>query len=99
MAPTPEQAAGGVPQVVISGSAGGQSDSTVITLDYLRRAGALPRHGTRNADPRALFLAATFDRAFSDESVGNATFWVSSSVYFDRSAVRLRGRGAEHYLV
>ena len=84
IAPTVQEAASGVSQVVISGSAGGQTDSTVITLDYLRVAELFPSHGTRNADLRALFLAATFDRAYLDDSIKNATFAVSSSVHFAR---------------
>ena len=54
VAPTPEEAAGGMPQVVIAGSAGGQTDATVITMDYLRVVERIPAHGTRNVDPRAV---------------------------------------------
>ena len=69
---------------MISGSAGGQTDSTVITLDYLRVAELFPSHGTRNADPRALFLAATFDRDYRSDTINLDTFVVSSSVHFAR---------------
>jgi hypothetical protein len=78
VAPTPQEAAFGPDDVVLTGSAGGLADTVRIELLYLSVVQVSPPRDRRNVDLAGLSLEAVFNREVDLTTIDGHTFRVTS---------------------